>query len=220
MKKLIPIPVFLFVLMLSSCGKSDDNSSGGKIISIRDQIGDTDSLGDESSAQSASKEEVIDVSNMSPVEQIKVLVGAVESKDKALVNSFVNYDSLDSNGSLDYFDYILFSKGVPSEYSKNKKAYMKQNSHKIMPSYLKSEFIKDKPKNKGKSIDWVNILNNSKGEFSIVADSNGSSNFEFSVKQDYPDGNGGGSFSYRFHIGSDKRISLVQIMPFGGSISF
>lgn len=63
-------------------------------------------------------------------------------------------------------------------------------------------------------------LKNCKGEFSIVADSNGSKDFQFSVKQDYPDGNGGGSFSYRFHIGLDNKISLVQIMIFGGSIGF
>ena len=220
MNKLMPASVFLVVLLLSSCGNSKEQPTGGKIISIRDQIGLTDSLENGNSTQQGTEKEAIEISNLTPVEQLKVMVEAIESKNNALINSFVNYDSLDANGSLDYFDYVLFSGDIPSEFSKNKKAYMKRNSHKIMPSYLKSEFIKDKPKNKGKSIDWVNILKNSKGEFSIVADSNGPKDFQFNVKQDYPDGNGGGSFSYRFHIGSDKRISLVQIMPFGGSISF
>jgi hypothetical protein len=220
MKKLMFNSVVLIALLLSSCGKSDDNSGGGKIISIRDQIGETDSLGDGSSAEPASKEEDIDVSNMSPVEQVKVMIGAVESKNNDLVNTFINFDSLDSNGSLDYFDYVLFSSNIPSEYSANKKAYMKRNSHKIMPSYLKSEFIKVNPQNKGKAIDRVIVLKNSTGEFSISANSYGSNNFQLSVNQENPDGIGGGSFSYRFHIGPDKKISLVQIMPFGGSISF
>ena len=220
MKKFLPTSVLFVVLLLSSCGNRKEHSTGGKIISIRDQIGLTDSLENGNSNQQGTEKEAVEISNLTPVEQIKVMVEAIGSKNNALINGFVNYDSLEANGSLDYFDYVLFSGDTPSEYSKNKKAYMKRNSHKIMPSYLKSEFIKDKPKNKGKSIDWVNILKNSKGEFSIVADSNGPKDFQFNVKQDYPDGNGGGSFSYRFHIGSDKRISLVQIMPFGGSISF
>lgn len=220
MKKLIPASVFLVVLLLSSCGNSKEQPTGGKIISIRDQIGLTDSLENGNSNQQGTEKEAIEISNLTPVEQLKVMVEAIESKNNALVNSFVNYDSLDANGSLDYFDYVLFSGDIPSEYSKNKKAYMKRNSHKIMPSYLKSELIKAASKGKGRSIDRVTFLKNSEGEFSLGANSNGSNDFQFNVNQDYPDGNGGGSFSYRFHIGSDKRISLVQIMPFGGSISF
>jgi hypothetical protein len=220
MKKLMPASLLFVVLLLSSCSNSKEQPTGGKIISIRDQIGLTDSLENGNSNQQGTEKEAIEISNLTPVEQLKVMVEAIESKNNALVNSFVNYDSLDANGSLDYFDYVLFSGDIPSEYSKNKKAYMKRNSHKIMPSYLKSELIKAASKGKGRSIDRVTFLKNSEGEFSLGANSNGSNDFQFNVNQDYPDGNGGGSFSYRFHIGSDKRISLVQIMPFGGSISF
>ena len=222
MKKFLPTSVLFVVLLLSSCGNRKEHSTGGKIISIRDQIGLTDSLENGNSApkKQEPEDEVIEVSNLTPVEQLKVMVEAIGSKNNALINGFVNYDSLEANGSLDYFEYVLFSGDIPSEYSKNKKAYMKRNSHKIMPSYLKSELIKAASKGKGRSIERVTFLKNSEGEFSIVADSNGPKDFQFNVKQDYPDGNGGGSFSYRFHIGSDKRISLVQIMPFGGSISF
>lgn len=220
MKKLMPASLLFVVLLLSSCSNSKEQPTGGKIISIRDQIGLTDSLENGNSNQQGTEKEAIEISNLTPVEQLKVMVETIESKNNALVNSFVNYDSLDANGSLDYFDYVLFSGDIPSEYSKNKKAYMKRNSHKIMPSYLKSELIKAASKGKGRSIDRVTFLKNSEGEFSLGANSNGSNDFQFNVNQDYPDGNGGGSFSYRFHIGSDKRISLVQIMPFGGSISF
>jgi hypothetical protein len=220
MKKLMPASLLFVVLLLSSCSNSKEQPTGGKIISIRDQIGLTDSLENGNSNQQGTEKEAIEISNLTPVEQLKVMVEAIESKNNALVNSFINYDSLDANGSLDYFDYVLFSGDIPSEYSKNKKAYMKRNSHKIMPSYLKSELIKAASKGKGRSIDRVTFLKNSEGEFSLGANSNGSNDFQFNVNQDYPDGNGGGSFSYRFHIGSDKRISLVQIMPFGGSISF
>ncbi len=220
MKKLMPTLVFLVVLLLSSCGNSKEQSSGGKIISIRDQIGLTDSLENRNSNQQGTGKEAIEISNLTPVEQLKVMVEAIESKNNALVNSFVNYDSLDANGSLNYFDYVLFSGNIPSEYSKNKKAYMIRNSHKIMPSYLKSEFIKVASKGKGRSIDRVTFLKNSEGEFRIGANSNGANDFQFDVNQDYPDGDGGGALIYRFHIGSDKRISLVHVMMAGGTVSF
>ena len=97
---------------------------------------------------------------------------------------------------------------------------MKQNSHKIMPSYLKSEFIKDKPENKGKSLESVRILKRSDGEYRISANSDVQNKISFIVSQDYPDGGGGGAFIYQFRIGSNNRISLVQILAAGGGLNF
>jgi len=219
MKSLILTSGLLMALLATSCGSGTDNSSGGKIISIRDQIGLTDSLGSGSSTQKESKEGVIDVSNMSPLEQLKVLVEAAEAKNNTLVNSFINYDSLDFFG-FDNFDYVLFKDKIPSDYANNKRNYLIKNSFKIIPVFLKSDLITSNLKNKDNSIESVTILKNSSGEYRFGAYSNGSNQFFMNVSQDYPNGNGGGSLIYRFHIGSDKRISLVQVMLAGGTVSF
>ena len=219
MKKLILNSVFLIALLVSGCGNSTDNSSGGKIISIRDQIGLTDSLGNGSSAQQKSKEEVIDVSSMSPLEQLKVMVEAAEKKNNILVNSFINYDSLDFFG-FDSFDYVLFDDKIPSYYSNDKRNYLTKNSYKIIPGFLKSDLITANLKNKDNSIESVTILKNNNGEYRFGAYPNGTHQFFMNVSQDYPDGNGGGALMYRFYIGSDKRISLVQVLMAGGTVSF
>jgi hypothetical protein len=222
MKSLILNLMLLMALLMASCGSSTDNSSGGKIISIRDQIGLTDSLQNGNSSLHDSNEEVQALANKSPLEQLKVMVEAAEAKNSTAVNGFIDFDALESNGSLDYFDYLLFDEDIPSEYMNNKRRYLMKNSHKLFPTYLKSEFIQanSNQKNKINTLNRTTILTRNDGEFSISGYLDESKKLAFNISQEYPEGMGGGSLMYRFDAVPGKKISLVQIMLAGGSISF
>lgn len=204
---------------MASCGGNTENTGGGKVISIRDQIGQSDSLPNGNSSPQKSNEDVLGLDKKSPLEQLIVMVSAAENKDNGLVAEFVNYDSLDFYGALDNFDYVLFDDQVPGEYSRNKRAYLTKNSYLLVPTFLKSKLIKSKQKNDSNSIESVTILKNKSGEYRFSTNLNGNQ-FLVNVSQDYSNGDGGGALIYRFHIGSDKRISLVHVMMAGGTVSF
>ena len=220
MKRLALNSALLIALLMASCGGNTDKASGGKIISIRDQIGLTDSLQNGNSSLQESNEEALGLDKKPPLEQFKVMVAAAESKNNVLVNKFVNYDSLDFYGSFDNFDFALFEDEIPSDYLTNKRTYLMKNSYLLVPTFLKSEQIKATHKNDPNSIESVTILKNKSGEYRISTYLNGNHQFLVNVSQDYPSGNGGGSLIYRFHIGSDKLLSLVHVMMPGGTVSF